>query len=258
MDLNPPPQGKIKKYSKIKMYKAKSNCIKDVSPIEPVVSRELFERVQKLIEERKQKYLDGKEKHIGIERKENKLDNILFCGDCGGRLKLHSQIVEKKGRVRVYYKYIYPNSESYGEKFCKKKKIKMQDLEEAVESALRMHMNLFLDAKEVQQGLNRTAQAKQKYVKEAENLTQKLSELAAMQTTYEAEYAGSQDFAKIMEQYAGFEELTSEIVHALISRIVFFGDGRIEIEYAFADELRAFVELTENRKGEIVCMRQAV
>lgn len=95
-------------------------------------------------------------------------------------------------------------------------------------------------------------------MKEAENLTQKLSELATMQNTYDAEYAGSQDFAKIMEQYAGFEELTSEIVHALISRIVFFGEGRIEIEYAFADVLKAFVELAESREEEITCMQQAV
>ena len=61
-----------------------------------------------------------------------------------------------------------------------------------------------------------------------------------------------------MERYAGFEELTSDIIHALISRIVFYGEGRIEIEYAFADELKAFVELTESRKEEISCMQQAV
>ena len=77
-----------------------------------------------------------------------------------------------------------------------------------------------------------------------------------MQTTYETEYAGGQDFAKIMGQYAGFEELTSEMVHALISRIVLFGEGRIEIEYAFDDELKAFVELAESRKEEIACIQQ--
>ena len=54
------------------------------------------------------------------------------------------------------------------------------------------------------------------------------------------------------------EELTSDIIHALISRIVFFGEGRIEIEYAFADELNAFVKLTESRKEEIACIRQEV
>lgn len=212
---------------------------------EPIVSRELFDRVQKLVEERKQRYFEVKEKYSSIERKDSKFDSILFCGDCGGRLKFCRQAGTRNGKVKVYYKYICPNSGAYGEKFCKKKCIKMQDLEEAVEAALRMHMKLFLDTKEVLQRLNRTAQAKQiktdyrrqitdtrnrleraqsmnsnlyndyedgllserdylfakqKYVKEAENLTQKLSELAAMQTTYEAEYAGSQDFAKIMEQ----------------------------------------------------------
>ena len=270
---------------------------------EPVVSRELFDRVQKLVEERKQKVIASRGKYDSVEKKENKFERILFCGDCGGRLKFYRRVDDRSGIVKVYHDYICPNSEAYGKKFCKKKKIKLQDLEEAVEAALRMHMNLFLDTKEVLQRLNRTTQAKQiktdyrrqitdtknrleraqsmnsnlyndyadgllserdylfakqKYVKEAENLTQKLSELAAMQTTYEAEYAGSQDFAKVMEQYAGFGELTSEIVHALISRIVFFGEGRIEIEYAFADELKAFVELKEGREEEIACMRQAV
>ena len=270
---------------------------------EPVVSRELFYKVQELVGERKQKYFEGKEKYSGVERKENKVDNILFCGDCGGRLKFCRKAVTHGGKVKVYYKYICPNSDAYGEKFCKKKGIKMQDLEEAVEAALRMHTKLFLDTKEVLQNLNRTSQAKQirtdhrrqitdtksrleraqsmnsnlyndyadgllserdylfakqKYVKEAENLTQKLSELAAMQTTYETGYAGGQDFAKTMEWYADFEELTSEMIHALISRIVFFGKGRIEIQYAFDDELKAFVELTESRKGEIACMQQTV
>lgn len=270
---------------------------------EPILSRELFDRVQELVEERKQKVIASRGKYDNVEKKENKFDHILFCGDCGGRLKFHRMVDGRKGRNKVFYHYICPNSESYGEQFCKKKKIKMQDLEEAVEAALRMHMKLFLDTKEVLQRLNKTEQAKQiktdyrrqitdtrnrleraqsmnsslyndyadgllnerdylfakqKYVKEAENLAQKLSELAAMRTTYETEYAGSQNFAKIMGQYAGFEELTSEMVHALISRIVFFGEGRIEIEYAFDDELKAFVELAESRKEEIACMQWAV
>ena len=270
---------------------------------EPVVSRELFDKVQELVEERKQQVIASRGKYDNVEKKGNKFERILFCGDCGGRLKFYRRVDNRYGTVKVHYAYLCPNSEAYGEKFCKKKRIKLQDLEQAVENALRMHMKLFLDTKEVLQSLNRTAQAKQiktdykrqitdtknkleraqsmnsnlyndyadgllserdylfakqKYVKEAENLAQKLSELAAMQTTYEAEYAGGQDFAKVMERYAGFEELTSDIIHALISRIVFFGEGRIEIEYAFADELKAFVELTESRKEEISCMQQAV
>lgn len=270
---------------------------------EPIISRELFDRVQKLIGERKRKYFEGKEKFSGIERKENTFDNILFCGDCGGRLKFCRQANNRNGVTRVYYKYICPNSSAYGEKFCKKKCIKMQDLEEAVEIALRMHIKLFLDTREVLQNLNKSAQAKRiktdikrkiadtrgrlersqsmncnlyndyvdgilnerdylfakkKYVLEAENLAQKLSELSEMQLTYEEEYAGNHDMAVVMEKYADFGELSSEMVHALISRIVFYGGKQIEIQFAFEDQVHKLVELAESRKGEIICIQQAM
>ncbi len=290
-------------YMGIKKYKpAKSERIYVAGTHEPVVSRELFDKVQALVEERKQRCLEGKERHKGIEKKENKFMHILFCGDCGGRLNFRRQIDNRCGRVRSYY-YFCPNSESYGDKFCKRKMIKMQDLEEAVEAALRVHIRLFLDTKKVLQELNRTAQAKQmqndyrkqmaetrkrmeraqsmntslysdyadgllnekdylfakrKYVKEAEEMEQRLSELAAVQATYEAEYAGNETMAETIERYADFQELSSEMVHALIRRIVFFGEGRIEIEYTFSDEMEAFQVLAEGREGEVSCMQGAM
>lgn len=270
---------------------------------EPVVSRELFDRVQKLVGERKRKVIAGRGKYDNVEKKENKFGRIVFCGDCGGRMKFYRTVNDRNGIVKVYYHYICPNSEAYGEKFCKKKKIRMRDLEEAVEAALRAHMKLFLDTKEVLRVLNGSAQAKkiktdycrqiadterklecarsvsgslyndyadgllserdylyakQKYAQDAENLSQKLSELAAARQTYETEYAGSKNMAETLGRYAGFQELTPEMTHALIKRIVFFGEGRIEVEYAFADELKEFVELAENRKGETACAGQTV
>ena len=288
----------------IKKYKPqKSERIYVAGTHEPIIDRKLFNKVQELAGERKQKYFEGKEKLKGIERKENKLTGILFCGDCGRRLKYHRLVDKRGGNVKVYYNYLCPNSEAYGEKFCKKKMIKMQDMEEAVEAALRVHIKLFLDTKEVLQGLNRTVQAEQiqgsykkqmaearkrmeraqsmntslysdyadgllnerdylfakkKYVMEAEEMAQKLSELAAVQATYEAEYAGNESMAEAMEKYAGFGELSSEVAHALIKRIVFLGKGRIEIEYTFSDEMEALMELAEGRKGEISCMQEAV
>lgn len=125
---------------------------------EPIVRKELLDRVQKLVTERKQRYFEGKEKFKNIERKENAFDNILFCGDCGGRLKFCRNIKQLREKVKVNYSYICPNSEAYGEKFCKKKMIKMQDLEEALETAARMHIKLFLDTREVFQNLNKSEQ----------------------------------------------------------------------------------------------------
>lgn len=289
-------------YMGIKKYKPqKSERIYVAGTHEPIVSRELYNKVQELVEERKQKVIAEREKYAHVERKENIFIHTVFCGDCGGSLNLHRKARKAAGGVKVCYDYICPNSESYGEKFCKRKRIKMQELEEAVGAALRLHINLFLDTKAVLENLNRTAQAKQiqdgyrrqmaetrnrmeraqsmnsslysdyadgllnerdylyakrKYVKEAEEMAQKLSELAAVQATYEAEYAGGGGMAETIGQYAGFQELSSEIVHALVKRIVFFGEGRVEIEYTFADEIKEFVELAECRKGEVLCTKE--
>lgn len=289
-------------YMGIKKHKPeKSERIYVAGTHEPIVSRELFDKVQELVEERKQKVIAEREKYAHVERKENIFIHTVFCGDCGGSLSLHRKARKAAGGVKVCYDYICPNSESYGEKFCKRKRIKMQELEEAVGAALRLHINLFLDTKAVLENLNRTAQAKQiqdgyrrqmaetrnrmeraqsmnsslysdyadgllnerdylyakrKYVKEAEEMAQKLSELAAVQATYEAEYAGGGGMAETIGQYAGFQELSSEIVHALVKRIVFFGEGRVEIEYTFADEIKEFVELAECRKGEVLCTKE--
>jgi DNA invertase Pin-like site-specific DNA recombinase len=289
-------------YMGIKKHKPeKSGRIYVAGTHEPVVSRELFDKVQELVEERKQKVIAEREKYAHVERKENIFIHTVFCGDCGGSLSLHRKARKAAGGVKVCYDYICPNSESYGEKFCKRKRIKMQELEEAVGAALRVHINLFLDTKAVMENLNRTAQAKQiqdgyrrqmaetrnrmeraqsmnsslysdyadgllnerdylyakrKYVKEAEEMAQKLSELAAAQATYEAEYAGSSGMAETIGQYAGFQALSAEIVHALVKRIVFFGEGRVEIEYTFADEMKEFVELAESRKGEVLCTKE--
>ena len=285
-------------YMGIKKYKPqKSERIYVAGTHEPIVSRELYNKVQELVEERKQRIIADRKKYGSVGKRENKFSHILFCGDCGGRLGFHRHVKKyPSGKIHVCYDYFCPNSESYGEKFCKRKRIKMQDLEEAVGAALRMHVNLFLDTKEVLQKLNRTEQAKKvqmaetrsrmeraqsmnsslysdyadgllnerdylfakkKYVKEAEELAQKLSELAAVQATYEAEYAGSGGMAETIGQYADFQELSLEMVHALIKKIVFFGEGRIEIEYTFDDELKGFAELAESRKGEVLWIQKA-
>ncbi|HBA48738.1 MAG TPA: hypothetical protein DCZ91_13260, partial [Lachnospiraceae bacterium] len=271
---------------------------------EPIVSRELFGKVQELVEERKQKALSASEGNNGAERKENKFRNIAFCGDCGGRLKFSRQVKRcSGGRISVYYSYTCPNTDSYGEKFCKRKRIGMQELEEAVGAALRVHINLFLDTKEALQKLNRSEQArrvqdgykkqmaeiqrrmeraqsmnstlyndyadgilnerdylyaKRKYVEEAETLSQRLAELSSMQATYEDGYSGGGKMSEVIERYADFQELTPELAHALVRRIVFYGGDRIEVEFTFADEMDAFLKFTEQRKGEASWTQEAM
>ena len=102
----------------IKKHKPeKSGRIYVAGTHEPIVSRELFDKVQELVEERKQKVIAEREKYAHVERKENIFIHTVFCGDCGGSLSLHRKARKAAGGVKVCYDYICPNSESYGEKF---------------------------------------------------------------------------------------------------------------------------------------------
>ena len=291
-------------YMGIKKFKPeKQERIYVAGTHEPIVSRELFGKVQELVEERKQRTVESREKHSGIERKKNKFRNITFCGDCGGRLKFSRQVKEyPSGKVSVYHSYICPNTDSYGENFCKRKRIGAQRLGEAVAAALRVHINLFLDTKEALQKLNRSERArrvqdgykkqmadiqrrmeraqsmnstlyndyaegilserdylyaKKKYIEEAETLSQRLKELSGIQATYEDRYSGDGKMAEAVERYADFQELTPELAHTLVRRIVFYGGDKIEVEFAFADEMEAFLKLTEQRKGEASWTQEA-
>lgn len=69
----PPLWGKIKKYGKIKMYKAKSNCIKDGSPIEAIITYPQYIRAVSSLKQQKAK-------------ESKNLKNIYYCGCCGRAL----------------------------------------------------------------------------------------------------------------------------------------------------------------------------
>lgn len=72
-----PLWGKIKKYGKIKMYKAKSNCIKDGSPIEAIIDVDTWARVQELRKNKRRPTRTGKT---------NMFSGIVRCADCGEKL----------------------------------------------------------------------------------------------------------------------------------------------------------------------------
>lgn len=263
---------------------------------EPIISRELFDKVQRIVAERKQTFKDARAKNSHIKSPKNKFDHIIFCGDCGVRMAYRRSFDSRLKNKKPSYIYVCPNSNAYGEKYCKKKMVSKKVMETAVEMDLRLHIRLFLNAKELLQKLNKTAAArktrhkytqsinetksklerarsigsalyndyaggvlserdylfaKQKYLFDEENLTQKLVELTAERETYEPRYTENRDYSKLIEKFADFSELNADVIGALINRITVVSKTKIEIEYSFDDELKKLIELTEKRKAEL-------
>ena len=59
-----------------------------------------------------------------------------------------------------------------------------------------------------------------------------------------------------MQEYRDFENLTEEVIHAFISEIFAYSDGRLEIRFRFEDEFKELLDVAEERGGGI-CRKEA-
>lgn len=98
--------------------------------------------------------------------------------------------------------------------------------------------------------------AKEKYLKEIEAEGQRISELQAMEKRHRTGCSGESRLDALVQEYKDFESLTEDIVHSFISRVLAYGDGRLEIEFRFKDEFEELLEVVGERGGGI-CRKEA-
>lgn len=87
-------------WGKIKMFKAKSNCIKDGSSIEAIIDQETFEIVQNIRNGRRRLTPMGE---MPV------LPGMLFCADCG--VKLHQIWARGGACARIFRMRYLPQAE---------------------------------------------------------------------------------------------------------------------------------------------------
>lgn len=261
---------------------------------EPVVEREIFDKV---IEKRKrdaEKFHSSYGKFDALSKEPNLLKGILVCGDCGKKMPLwRDRSGAKLNPPRVYYKYICQTYQSLKEKGCIRKRLDKKDVERAVEEALRMHIKLFLDSRQVLERLNREQKtdggfqkeireaekrkkraenmsaslyndyadgllsegdylyAKEKYLKQAEEEAKEIMELQEAERRHRTGCRKEGRLEGLVQEYKDFENLTEEVIHAFISRVLAYSGGRLEIEFRFADEFEELLQAVRERGGGI-------
>lgn len=126
---------------------------------EPIVTEELFNRVQEYFVKTKEAY--GQTSLYNSKSKKGSIfTSHLRCGECGKgmylRLKKGSN-GEKKGW------YYCPMHENYNSSYCTKKAMKQEDLESVVLKIIRSQIQLFTDSRELCLSLNKRESSKTKY-----------------------------------------------------------------------------------------------
>ena len=109
---------------------------------EPIVDRELFQRVQCFNEEERQRHLSSINRYPELEKAENPYGKKMVCGSCGRVIKLYRNI--GKGGKRAWFTYICPSNHDLGAGTCPLKAIPKQELDQAVLTVLKKQMQLVL------------------------------------------------------------------------------------------------------------------
>ena len=180
---------------------------------EAIIDKELFEKAQ------------------GIRRVDTRVQNngelsiwagVLKCADC--RRAMHKKYCKNKNG-KLYGYYICGTYRKKSNKLCTKHTIKVEELEESVLQAVRLHIKLLIDTEKLLQQINKFSSRKLineniQYIKqEKEKEIKKLSNLKrCLYEDWKNEYITKEEYIEYKQKYEKDIVKTKEIIASLDSQ----------------------------------------
>ena len=210
-------------YQGIKCHRAKPDewrCIPDAH--EAIVSQELFDKVQKIFDERSERM---QKKWAESKQVRDKIVNLfvkrIYCGDCGKRMRFVKGNNELRDKNFYYTNYVCGGYLDSGYRNCTRHSIRYQDVVDAVFAAMQVQMEYALNQEKMMQKLRGTAKEHNlidQYVAKVNYLTQELKKVnSRREGLFESFAEGILDEADYQyakksydEEYASLEKQLSE------------------------------------------------
>ncbi len=126
---------------------------------EAVITRELFEKVQRINYAKAEKARRNSGKY-NLPKVENIYSGKIFCSDCGHAMKLVRSLSTKKDKA--YYNYKCANYVAHGKDYCSPKKFKKAELDKAVLEALNFQVALFAEKEHELEQISETSYIKKR------------------------------------------------------------------------------------------------
>lgn len=165
-------------YQGIKMHRADPDEWRILPDMhEPIVSRELFDEVQKILDDRAEL---AKKKKAKTKEQRDSIVNLfvkrIYCGDCGKRMRFVKKSNPKKSSTH----YVCGGYLDSGYKRCFRHSIHAKDVEDAVFSAMKAQLDFCLDQEKLMEKMRGTAAEKNlidQYVAKVRFLTGELKQV---------------------------------------------------------------------------------
>ena len=210
-------------YQGIKCHRAKPDewrCIPDAH--EAIVSQELFDKVQKIFDERSERM---QKKWAESKQVRDKIVNLfvkrIYCGDCGKRMRFVKGNNALRDKNFYYTNYVCGGYLDSGYRNCTRHSIRYQDVVDAVFASMQVQMEYALNQEKMMQKLRGTAKEHNlidQYVAKVNYLTQELKKVnSRREGLFESFAEGILDEADYQyakksydEEYASLEKQLSE------------------------------------------------
>lgn len=184
---------------------------------EPIISKELFEAVQKINRESAERSRANSGKYAYLPREKNIFGKKLTCAECGAVMKLHRSFSTK--RDKAYFTFKCPTYAEHGSKGCSDVKKRKADLDVTVFSFIKAQMAVFIDIEHTLQSLlaAKTGSVEQGRTKSKRRLLQqklenKKSILSGLYVDYKEGLLSRQDYLFTRERIdSAIHEIETEL-----------------------------------------------
>ena len=203
---------------------------------EPLISEELFEKVQKVNNEalERQKANTGKYDHLPKEK--NIYGKKFTCAKCGGIMKLTRSFSTKKDKV--YFTFKCPTYAEHGSRGCSDIKIRKADLDEAVFTFIKSQMELFIDMEKTLHRLLAMKKAKLKQNNTHQEIKALKQKLAHKQSLLGNLYVDLKEGLLSQEDYGHHREIITADIKALETKLSEVEPEKTETEEQLTGEMK--------------------
>ena len=218
---------------------------------EAIIDQELFDSVQKKLEDTKQNFLNM----TGINedyRPENLFRGRIHCSDCGGAMKMSKFVnTRKDGSIDRYAVYECCRRKKLYDLSCPQRSIRKAVVDKTVEEAIRFHIRTFLDTEQIIAKLNRSPKGRaaasdiQNHIREKQRRISKIERLSTgIYEDYREGILNEEEYLAIRSRYGEEKEGLLKEVDALM-----LAEREHEADYhstgSLADIVRKYAEFPE-------------
>ena len=203
---------------------------------EPLISEELFEKVQQINNAVLERAKANAGKYDHLPKEKNIYGKKFVCAECGAIMKLHRSFSTKKDKV--YFTFKCPTYAEHGSRGCSDIKMRKADLDEAVFTFIKSQMDVFIDMENTLRRLLAMKKAKLKQNNTQQEIKALRQKLAHKQSLLSGMYVDLKEGLLSQEEYGHHREIVSADIKALEMKMSEIEAAKTETEEQLTGEMK--------------------